>query len=125
MLPLAVPLTGFLAGALKPFMADWLAYSIVIPTVWLLPDAFGFLFWETKENWRLYRANRWRAMRPVPVGPHGETIKALLQPGFHSGTVPRLYRRLRRAERNAYRTRNWADARACRQELDEVCRSVE
>ena len=26
--------------------------------VFWIADAFGFLFWEMKENWGLYRANR-------------------------------------------------------------------
>ena len=51
-----------------------------------------------KENWRMYRANRQKQLRSVGLGPHGETVRQLLQPGFHSGTVPRLYARLRQAE---------------------------
>ena len=98
MLPLTVPLTAWAVGALDQVLWHWLALVLVVPTVWLLPDLFGFLFWETKENWRLYRANRPRSIKAVPVGPHGETVKALLAPGFHSGTIPRLYRYLRRAE---------------------------
>ena len=39
------------------------------------------------------------------IGSHGETVRGLLQPGFHSGTVPRLYARLRAAERRAVQTR--------------------
>ena len=112
MLPLSVTLTGFLVGRLAPvaLRSRW-PRLLVLPTVWLLPDAFGFLFWETKENWSLYRANRRRLLHAVAVGPHGETIKALLQPGFHSGTVPRLYRRLRREERDASQTRTWGGVR--------------
>ena len=83
-------------------------------TLWLLPDAVTYLFWEMRENWRLYRANRPAALRPVAVGPHGETVKGLLHRGFHSGTVPRLYARLRAAEREAARTDNWRDARTHR-----------
>src|SRR5262249_23305752 len=50
-------------------------------------------------NWRLYEANRPESLRPVIVGSHGETMSRLLRPGFHSGTVPKLFARLRRAER--------------------------
>jgi hypothetical protein len=70
----------------------------------LLPGVFGFLVWELKENWRLYEANRPKALRPVTVGHHGETLARLLKPGFHSGTVPKLYAKLRSAERKARRT---------------------
>jgi hypothetical protein len=124
MLPISVPLTGHLVGAVAEVTWDWLAYALVLPTVWLLPDVFGFLFWETKENWSLYRANRRRSMRPVPVGPHAETVEGLLKPGFHSGTVPRLYQRLRRAEREAVRTRDWSAARTVRHQLDEVAKAL-
>jgi hypothetical protein len=80
-------------------------------TLWLLPDAVTFLFWEMRENWRLYRANRPEVLRAVAVGDHGESIRGLLHWGFHSGTVPRLYAKLRAAEREAARTNVWRDAR--------------
>jgi hypothetical protein len=35
----------------------------------------------------------------VVIGSHGETMLRLLRPGFHSGTVPKLFGKLRRAER--------------------------
>ncbi len=60
-----------------------------------IPGIFGFIAWELKENWRLYAANRPERLRPVPIGHHGETMRGLLRPGFHSGTVPKLYRKLR------------------------------
>lgn len=63
------------------------------------PGIFGFIAWELKENWRLYRATRPAGLRPVLVGSHGESVRGLLRPGFHSGTVPRLYRKLRTARR--------------------------
>jgi hypothetical protein len=60
-----------------------------------VPGIFGFIAWELKENWRLYAANRSHTLRPVPIGHHGETMRGLLRPGFHSGTVPKLFRKLR------------------------------
>jgi hypothetical protein len=104
-----------------PMKVAWL---ILFMTIWLLPDAFGFLFWEMKENWRMYRANRQRQLRPVGVGPHGETVRQLLQPGFHSGTVPKLYARLREAEREAIRTGSWRTARTWRRSLAEVAQTI-
>lgn len=64
-----------------------------------IPGVFGFLAWELKENWRLYAANRPRTLRPVQVGRHGESMRRLLLPGFHSGTIPKLFARLRREAR--------------------------
>lgn len=61
-----------------------------------VPGAFGFLAWELKENWRLYAANRPKNLKPVPVGSHGESMRRLLIPGFHSGTIPKLFTKLRR-----------------------------
>ncbi len=104
-----------------PMKVAWL---ILFLTIWLLPDAFGFLFWEMKENWRMYRANRQRQIRPVGVGPHAETVRQLLQPGFHSGTVPKLYARLREAEREAIRTGSWRTARTWRRSLAEVEQTI-
>ena len=39
-------------------------------------------------------------LKPAPIGSHGETMLRLLRPGFHSGTIPKLYANLRRAERH-------------------------
>lgn len=60
-----------------------------------IPGIFGFTAWELLANWRLYRANRSTNLKPVAVGHHGESGKGLLRPGFHSGTIPKLYRQLR------------------------------
>jgi hypothetical protein len=101
-------------------MPYWMAWGIVAPTIFFLPDAFGFLAWELKENWSLYRSNRGENLRPAIVGTHGETVRNLLQPGFHSGTVPHLFARLRDAEREAVRTRSWQKARFYRHEVEEI-----
>jgi hypothetical protein len=119
--PFVLPQMPELAKRLEPNLGPVLAYVIAsliaLPTVWLLPDLFGFLFWEMKENWYMYRANREKLLRPVNVGPHGETVRQLLEPGFHSGTVPKLFARLREAEREAIRTGSWRTARTCRTSL--------
>jgi hypothetical protein len=89
-----------------------------------LPGAAGFLVWELKENWRLYRANRPANLEPVPIGHHGETMLRLLKPGFHSGTLPKLYAKLRRAERRAFRSGNWRSAHKLRENLHHVEDSI-
>jgi hypothetical protein len=95
-LPLSFPLTRLLkATPLGPRFAPFVAGT----TVLLIPGVFGFLVWELKENWRLYEANRAASLRPVIVGSHGETMVRLLRPGIHSGTLPKLFAKLRRAER--------------------------
>lgn len=68
-------------------------------TVFLLPSVFGFLAWELKENYRLYRSTRSEFIEPVRFGPGGENFRELLVEGLHSGTVPKVYDRLRRAAR--------------------------
>jgi hypothetical protein len=95
--PLAEPLT-----AVFPLTVGK-ANAIAASVVWGIPGIFGFLVWELKENWRLYRANRSPELQPVMVGSHGETVPRLLRPGFHSGTIPKLFARLRRAERRGRR----------------------
>src|SRR5262249_9682156 len=50
--------------------------------------------------------------------------RGLLQPGFHSGTVPRLYARLRVAEKRAFKTRDWNNARWYRRELEHVAAAL-
>lgn len=71
-------------------------------TVFLLPSFSGFLVWELKANYRLYRATRSNNVHPAQLGPHGETMQGLLVAGLHSGTLPKLYHRLRRAAQHQY-----------------------
>jgi hypothetical protein len=66
-------------------------------SVFVLPGLAGFLVWELNANWKLYRATRAAALGAVSIGHHGETMVAFLKPGFHSGTIPKLYAKLRRA----------------------------
>src|SRR5262249_25675945 len=54
--------------------------------------------------------NRGGQLRPVAIGHHGETMVQFLRPGFRSGTIPKLYARLRKASRKAYWTHNWKSA---------------
>jgi hypothetical protein len=122
MVPVTATLAWWLGEALKPW-PTWLgvpAFAFGFLIIFHLPDVFGFLFWEMKESWSLYRANRPRALRSVAVGSHGETVRRLLRRGFHSGTVPKLYARLRKAERRARVTGNWRRSRTCRRALHEV-----
>lgn len=95
-----LPMTPSLrAGLLSVGLENATATSIAATTILLLPGAVGFLVWELKGNWDLYARNRSATLKPVLVGHHGETLKGLLKPGFHSGTVPKLYARMRRAIR--------------------------
>ena len=80
-------------------MAEATALAIASTIVILAPGVIGFLVWELKENWQLYVANRPTGMQPVRVGSHGESITALLRPGFRSGTLAKLYTKLRSALR--------------------------
>jgi hypothetical protein len=111
LLPLTVP-AG--AGELSPLgsvaasvfglgvrRANRLAFFVVFG----MPGIFGFLAWELKENWRLYRANASPTLDPEMVGSHGEQVIQLMRPGFHSGTLPKLYARLRSASGKAERKR--------------------
>ena len=65
--------------------------------VFILPGFAGFLVWEFKANWRLYRKTRPETLREVSIGHHGETMVGFLKPGFHSGTIPKRFTKLRRA----------------------------
>jgi hypothetical protein len=90
-------------------MGERLAKGFAGFTVLVLPGLAGFLVWELKENWRLYRRTRSKTLRPLAIGHHGETMVRLLRPGFHSGTIPKLFTKLRRA---AWRNDATAAARA-------------
>jgi hypothetical protein len=94
---IAMDLRGLLAQHMNAAMADLMTFLIVT----LTPGIFGYLVWELKENWRLFAANRSATLDPVLVGSHGESLPRLLRPGLHSGTIPKRFAKLRRAERKA------------------------
>jgi len=75
------------------------AVFVATVIVTCIPGVFGFLAWELQENWRQYAANRPATLKPVLVGHHGETLLRLLRPGFHSGTIPKLFAKRRRSAR--------------------------
>jgi len=84
---------------LRPSIGEPMAGVIALMVQLVIPGLAGFLVWEFKENWRLYQQNRKPVLAPVIVGSHGEPVGRLIRPGFHSGTVPTLFKKLRRAER--------------------------
>jgi hypothetical protein len=95
---LLVPMIPMVAGNLAAAtgMERGLALTTVTFFSTTIPGVFGFLAWELKENWRLYAANRPQTLQPAQVGRHGESMRRLLLPGFHSGTIPKLFAKLRR-----------------------------
>jgi hypothetical protein len=98
---ITIPLTPQLMGWLKPpfeaVLGPTFGTSFAAFTLFVLPGLAGFLVWELKENWKLYRATRPTTLDAAMIGSHGETMVALLKLGFHSGTLPKAYTRLRRA----------------------------
>jgi len=92
------PEVGLLADGFAALgMARARAISLAVVILFLAPGMFGFLAWELLSNWKLYKANRPAALGPVQVGSHGESVARLLRPGIHSGTIPKIFARLRRA----------------------------
>ena len=121
---IALGFTEWVTQALEPVMTSWGARAFAFSTWWLLPDAVTFLIWETKENWKLFRANRRVRLGPISIGPHGETLGQLLRPGFHSGRLPKLYGQWRRAERALEKGGAGTAARACREKLQRLGQSL-
>ena len=97
----------------NPGMANTIATTVIF----VIPGIFGFLVWELKSNWRLYQANRNDQLKPVPFGGHGHTLLRLVKPGFHSGAVPKLYARMRRAERQFGPSRRRRTIALCQDKL--------
>lgn len=99
-LSIAADMLNFLQKLFAP-LGPVIGGTIAGTTVFLFPSVFGFLVWELKENYRLYRENRSHKLQPVPIGQHGETVGTLMRPGFHSGTLPKQFAKLRKAARKA------------------------
>lgn len=99
---LLIPCLPAFIALLEQTMDKNMAKLMATAIIFGIPGIFGFLVWELKENWRLYGANRKGDLPKAIVGSHGETIGRLLRPGFHSGTLPKLFAKLRCAERRAH-----------------------
>ncbi|MBL8812410.1 MAG: hypothetical protein JNM43_19760 [Planctomycetaceae bacterium] len=119
-LPGLIYLEGTMVGYLSAYLGTALARSFTWFNIFFIPGIFGFAVWELKENWRLYMANRKSQLTPVAVGSHGETVARLLRPGFHSGTLPKLFRRLRRLEHQEPSFKRFSARRAGRGQLEHV-----
>ncbi len=113
LLPFLPALGTGLAALLSPVLPAAVALPLVTLTLFLLPGLFGFLFWELKENRRLYAANRSAAVPEARLGAHGETLKGLLRRGLHGGTLPKAFDRLRQSLERQVRE-GAADPRALR-----------
>ncbi|MFO0618145.1 MAG: hypothetical protein U0414_36470 [Polyangiaceae bacterium] len=97
LIPYTVAWTNGLSGLLKPILGPWVGNTFAGITVFLAPGFFGFVVWELKENWKLYKMNRPKTVDAVIIGHHGETMTRFLKPGLHSGTVPKLFAKIRHA----------------------------
>ena len=123
-LPMIAVVGEFMLHLFTPYLGKWMAGLLTGFNIFFLPGIFGFLVWELKENWRLYQANRQNSLEPVPVGSHGETVARLLRPGFHSGTLPKLFRRLRRLEHQDASFRRFSSRRAGGDQLEHVGKAI-
>lgn len=103
MAPFYLPWQREMMAQLGPVVGTVMASLLAWCILGLLPGLAGFLVWELKENWRLYRANQAPTLQPEIVGHHGETVLRLMRPGLHSGTLPKLFARFRRGKGRAAR----------------------
>ena len=96
---IVLPTVGLFATAIQQLgISTGRARTLAAAIVTTIPGIFGFLAWELRANWKLYRANRPTTLKPIRVGSHGETLARLLRPGFHSGTLPKIFDHLRDAQ---------------------------
>jgi hypothetical protein len=97
LLPFSEAMISAISSPVSRLVGPTLGVSFAAFAVFILPGFAGFLVWELKENWRLYRSTRPETLREVSIGHHGETMVGFLKPGFHSGTIPKRFTKLRRA----------------------------
>ena len=124
-LPALIMLEGNMVHFLGQYVGTPLARSFTWFNMLFLPGFFGFAVWELKENWKLYFANRTDRLKPVPVGSHGETIARLLRPGFHSGTLPKIFRKLRKLEQKDASLGRFTSRRSTREQLHHVEQAIQ
>ena len=96
-LPFSPQMIHAIKGPVSKVVGRTLSGGFAGFTVFVIPGLAGFLVWELKENWKLYARSRPKDLHEVSIGHHGESMVAFLKPGFHSGTIPKLFTKLRRA----------------------------
>jgi hypothetical protein len=94
-IPFIPALLSVIASLVEPITGSRFADGFAAFNVLVLPGLAGFLVWELQANWKLYRATRSKTLHPIAIGHHGETVSRFLRPGFHSGTIPKLFTKLR------------------------------
>lgn len=124
LLPALIMLEGNMVHFLGQYVGTPIARSITWFNIFFLPGFFGFAVWELKENWRLYMSNQTNRIGPVSVGSHGETLARLLRPGFHSGTLPKIFRKLRRLEHRDSSLRRFTSRRSAHEQLHHVEQAI-
>jgi hypothetical protein len=135
LLPFLPAITAAFVEITDSVLPKVIAYPFVTLTIVLLPGLFGFLVWELKENWKLYEANHRERLaavdadltpgitvEPAAVGAHGESMRGLMCRGFHSGTLPKGFDRLRKVIRQQLRDDQAYPKRLrrCQRQLEEV-----
>lgn len=123
-LPVILVIEHNMREMLTPYLGIALAGPITWFNIVFLPGIFGFLVWELKENWRLYASNRVPTLGPVVIGSHGENGERLLKPGFHSGTLPKLFNNLRKIETKDASFQRFSQRRALGEALEHVERDI-
>jgi len=123
-LPVILVIEHQMRETLTPYLGVALAGPITWFNIVFLPGIFGFLVWELKENWRLYASNRVPTIQPVVIGAHGENGRRLLVPAFHSGTLPKLFNRLRKIETKDASFARFSQRRALSESLEHVERDI-
>jgi hypothetical protein len=124
LLPALIMLGGNMVQFLGQYVGTPIARSITWFNIFFLPGFFGFAVWELKENWKLYSSNRINRIGPVPVGSHGETLARLLRPGFHSGTLPKIFRKLRKLEYRDSSLGRFTSRRSAQEQLHHVEKAI-
>jgi hypothetical protein len=97
MVPFYQDLMDAIGGPASQLLGSTLGKGFAAFTLLVIPGLAGFLVWELKENWKLYQNTRAKILREVSIGHHGESMVSFLKPGFHSGTIPKRFTKLRRA----------------------------
>ena len=141
LLPFLPAITAAFIEITDSVLPKVIAYPFVTLTIVLLPGLFGFLVWELKENWKLYEANHRERRRildgelppvaalsvePASLGTHGESMRGLMCRGFHSGTLPKGFDRLRKVIRQQLRDDQGYPRRLrrCQRQLEEVEQAI-
>jgi hypothetical protein len=107
-----------------PIVVDlWLTFVFAV-IQFGIPGICGFVAWELKNNWKLYRRSAAKQVKAAAVTGHGEDVLRLLKAGFHAGAIPKLFANIRQATSYGVKSGDWSVLNRLQRQKHHLCEEI-